>query len=39
LSVDKKGRVGRPRFVLPRAPGELELDVELDEAELLSVLS
>lgn len=36
MSVDKKGSAGRPRFVLPRAPGELELRVELDESVLLA---
>jgi len=35
---DKKGAAGRPRLVLPRAPGEIEIDVEVEERRLGSVL-
>jgi 3-dehydroquinate synthetase len=33
---DKKALAGTPRFVLPRAAGDLAIDVELDPAALLS---
>ncbi len=39
MSLDKKGRAGRPRFVVPRAPGELTLGLELDESVLQDVLA
>jgi len=35
MSHDKKARAGTPRFVLPLAPGELEMDVEVDVEALL----
>ncbi len=39
MRLDKKGRAGRPRFVVPRAPGELALGLELDESVLNDVLA
>jgi len=36
MGHDKKALAGFPRFVLPRAAGDLEIDVELDAATLLS---
>jgi len=36
MSHDKKSVAGTPRFVLPRAAGDLALDVELDPSALLS---
>ena len=38
MRMDKKSREGRPRLVVPRAPGELVLGLELDESVLLAVL-
>jgi 3-dehydroquinate synthase len=38
MRLDKKSRSGRPAFVVPRAPGELVLGLEIDEAVLLAVL-
>ena len=38
MRLDKKSRGGRARFVVPRAPGELELGLEADEGALLAVL-
>ena len=38
LAHDKKGAVGRPEFVLPTAPGELELAVRAPEGLLESFL-
>jgi 3-dehydroquinate synthase len=38
MRLDKKSRAGRPRFVVPRAPGELTLGLEIDDAVLLEVL-
>jgi 3-dehydroquinate synthase len=39
MRLDKKSSAGRPRFVLPRAPGAIALDVEADEALLLELLA
>jgi 3-dehydroquinate synthase len=39
MRLDKKSRSGRPRFVVPRAPGELVLGLEIDEALLSEVLA
>jgi 3-dehydroquinate synthase len=38
MRMDKKSLSGRPRFVVPRAPGELALGLEVDEGVLLAVL-
>ena len=38
LGRDKKGREGRPRLVLLRAPGEPEWGVELPEADVRAAL-
>ena len=38
LRLDKKSREGAPRLVLPRALGEVELDVEADPGLLATVL-
>jgi len=39
MALDKKGRAGRPRFVLPRRLGDVELDAELEPALLDELLS
>ncbi len=39
LAHDKKSEVGRPRFVLARAPGDLVWDVELDAALVAELLA
>jgi 3-dehydroquinate synthase len=39
MGSDKKGRAGRPRFVLLAAAGEPVLDVEADEATLRDLLA
>jgi 3-dehydroquinate synthase len=39
MRLDKKGRAGRARFVVPRAPGELVLGLEIDEGVLAEVLA
>jgi len=39
MGHDKKGRAGRPAFVLVRAAGALELDRELDESLLMELFS
>jgi 3-dehydroquinate synthetase len=36
---DKKGHAGRPRFVVPRAPGEIAFGIEFDESVLHEVLA
>ena len=36
---DKKGRAGRPRFVVPRAPGEIAFGIECDESVLQAALA
>jgi len=38
MRLDKKSRAGRPRFVVPRAPGEIALGVEVEERRLLELL-
>ena len=39
MRLDKKGRAGRPRFVLAAAAGEPLLDVEVPEAALAALLA
>jgi len=39
MRLDKKSLSGRPRFVVPRAPGELALGIEVDDAVLNEVLA
>ena len=39
MRSDKKGRAGRPGFVLVRRIGELEVDRELDERFLTELLA
>jgi 3-dehydroquinate synthase len=38
MRIDKKSHAGRPRFVVPRAPGELALGLEIDDGVLSAVL-
>ncbi|MBK7642457.1 MAG: 3-dehydroquinate synthase [Planctomycetes bacterium] len=38
MRLDKKSVAGRPRFVLPRAVGELALGIELEDSALETVL-
>ncbi len=39
MGLDKKGRAGRPRFVLAAAVGEPLLDVEVPEQALAALLA
>ena len=38
LAQDKKGSVGQPEFVLPRAVGDLELFARLSSDQIMDLL-